>query len=105
MNGGCILKSFKFKKIKSISKKFTSFLLTFVICLAALTVNGMLVIAEATEYCDPSLGAVTESVANGKTILTVNPNENVGFRAWYYDGKEVGMDKTITVTSSEASKY
>lgn len=99
------MKSFKIKKIKSISKKLTAFLLTFVICLTMLTVNGVLVIAEATDYCDPVLGSVTETTSDGKTTLTVTPNENVGFRAWYYNGKEFSLNKTITVETSRAPGY
>lgn len=87
-------------------KKFTSVVLTLIILVCSLTANGLsLVKAVEAEYCDSTLGTVTETVADGKTILTVTPNENVGFRAWYFGGKEVSTEKTITVNSVDASKY
>ena len=93
------MKSIKFKKI-------TSVLLILVICLGVLTANGLnLVTAAESEHCDAGLGTVTKSTLDGKTTLTVVPNENVGFRAWYCDGKEASLDKAITVNSTEASKY
>ena len=71
------MKSIKFKKI-------TSVLLILVICLGVLTANGLnLVTAAESEHCDAGLGTVTKSTSDGKTTLTVVPNENVGFRAWY----------------------
>ncbi|MBE6761451.1 MAG: hypothetical protein E7551_04125 [Ruminococcaceae bacterium] len=100
------MKSIKFKKIKLFSKKVTSVLLTIIICVGMLTLNGVVfATALEAEYCNSLLGKVTESVADGKTTLTVTPNDNVGFRGWYYGGKEVSMDKTVTVESSKAAGY
>ena len=100
------MKTIKSKKIKSFSKKIMSVLLTFIILMGILTANGLsLVKAVEPEYCDTTLGTVTESVADGKTTLTATPFENIGFRAWYCGGKEVSMEKTITVNSTDASNY
>lgn len=56
----------------------------------------------AVEY-NPEYGKYTYDSATG--TLTAIPYENCGFRAWYYNGEEVSIEPTYTVTEGDYEDY